>query len=382
MALNNGRGTVVGPGAGGVATKAEDTVTLLLGFWYTGGLLLDAWAHTNVIHTIENFYTPWHAVFYSGFIAMAAWTFRLAYRRRRDAPRWWRDGWPAGYRMAGIASVFFLAAGLGDMTWHGFLGVEVGLDVALSPTHMLLTASGVWLVTSPVRSWWAAGTGGWRAVTGVVSLALGTVFATVLLTYYSAFVHVAPTQSYDPNFPNGPSEFMAVRGVMSYLITTFILAVPLLLAHRRRTTPGLVTALVGAFVLFDMIMFEFPAPQTGAGVVAVGAAIVADVVLVRVDAIRGFHARHRLPVAGALFALIVWSGHMLGLQLFSGNSFYPAHGVRWTPELWTGAIALSAVVAGVLGAFLAMRPAQPGGTGGEVAERAVAVPPADRSVRA
>src|SRR6266536_4204640 len=45
---------------------AEDLVTLVLTAWLIGGLFLDGWAH-NTRPQLETFFTPWHAVFYSGF---------------------------------------------------------------------------------------------------------------------------------------------------------------------------------------------------------------------------------------------------------------------------------------------------------------------------
>ena len=37
-----------------------------------GGATLDGWAHTHVPERLETFFTPWHAVLYSGFLASAA----------------------------------------------------------------------------------------------------------------------------------------------------------------------------------------------------------------------------------------------------------------------------------------------------------------------
>jgi hypothetical protein len=51
-----------GPGVG----FGTDLVTALLCVWFTLGLFLDAWAHNN-LPGLETFFTPWHAVFYSGF---------------------------------------------------------------------------------------------------------------------------------------------------------------------------------------------------------------------------------------------------------------------------------------------------------------------------
>src|SRR6266540_947312 len=49
-----------------------DLVTAVLGAWLVGGAFLDGWAH-NTRPGLETFFTPWHAVLYSGYAASAAW---------------------------------------------------------------------------------------------------------------------------------------------------------------------------------------------------------------------------------------------------------------------------------------------------------------------
>jgi hypothetical protein len=338
-----------------LATRREDLVTVLLGACLIGGVLADGWAHVNLASTLEGFFTPWHGLLYAGFTATAAWTFWLAYQRRDRAPVWWRDGWPAGYRVGGLGVLVFLVGGLADMVWHETLGVEVGLDAAFSPSHLMLVTGGVLLLSSPLRSWWAAGPDGRRAATGVASLALATVAPTIVLTHSSPFAELAPIQPYDAALAEygGPDALVAVAGVDSYLVTTLVLVVPLLMAHRRRATPGAATAVTGGVALFTMAMFEFPDPSSVAALTAVGAAAVADVLLLRLDALRGTDAPLRLPIAGALFAGLVWAGHLLGLSLRAD--------LGWPAEIVTGVVVLSAVVGALLGG-LAARPA-PAGSG-------------------
>lgn len=35
------------------------------------GVFIDGFAHSNLRNTIEDFFTPWHAILYSGFTATA-----------------------------------------------------------------------------------------------------------------------------------------------------------------------------------------------------------------------------------------------------------------------------------------------------------------------
>ena len=343
----NGRATLAGS-----ASVREDLVTVLFGACLIGGAMADGWAHVNIVETLEGFFTPWHGLLYAGFTATAVWTFWLAYQRRGRTPMWWRHGWPAGYRLGAVGVLIFFAGGLGDMLWHETLGVEVGLDAAFSPTHMLIDVGATLLVTSPLRSWWATRAGGWRAVTGVASMTLGAMAPTILLTHSSAFITRAPTMSYYPDVferGQGGSQLPAIAGVDAYLVTTLVLAIPLLLSHRRRATPGAATAVVAGVALFSMVMFEFPAPQATAALAAVGGAAVADVILVRLDAVRGPEAAFRLPIAGAVFPALVWSGHLLGLQT--------TEGLGWSPEVWTGIVTLTAILGALLGG-LAARPAR------------------------
>lgn len=331
---------------------------VLFGTCLVGGVLADAWAHTNILETLESFFTPWHGLLYSGFATTAAWTFWLAYRRRDRAPRWWRDAWPNGYRLGALGVVMFLVAGVGDMAWHTVFGVETGLDTAFSPSHLFLDISAVILLTSPMRSWWAAGQGGWRTATGVASMALGVTFAAVLLVRWSAFRTASPTEPYD-HVQDGASESAAAHGVTAYLVTTLIVLIPLLLAYRHRPAPGAVTAVVAGLALFQMTMLEFPAPQTTAAFTAIVAAGLADLALLRLDARRGPGAPLRLPIAGALIPALVWTGHLAGLQL--------AEGIRWPPELWTGTVVVTAVLGALLGGLVAQpAPATPGTAWAEV----------------
>src|SRR5882724_9264730 len=41
-----------------------------LSIWWMGGLFVDGYAHSN-FPQLETFFTPWHAIFYSGFLAVA-----------------------------------------------------------------------------------------------------------------------------------------------------------------------------------------------------------------------------------------------------------------------------------------------------------------------
>src|SRR5688572_4377461 len=322
-----------------IATPTEDLITVGLATLLIGGVLSDAWAHTN-LGGLESFFTPWHALLYSGFALTAAWTFWLGYRRRAQAPQWWRNGWPAGYGLGALGAVGFTAAGVLDMIWHSIFGVEITLDIVLSPSHLLLTLSGTLLVTSPLRSWWATGTTRRRAPTGIAALALGSIFGVLLLSHSTAFRSTAPTHPYD--FVLGsPSHIEASYGSARYLATTMILLVPVLLVYRRRSVLGVATATVGAIFLFNLATTQFPATLIAVALGATAGALVVDLLAKRLDALRGPEATMRLPIVGALFGALFTAGHLLGLQV--------ADGIAWPVELWTGNIVLATLAGTALG---------------------------------
>jgi hypothetical protein len=329
-----------------VATPGEDMVTVVLGTWLVAGTLLDAWAHVNIITELESFFTPWHAALYSGFVATACWTFWLAYRRRRGDPRWWRTRWPIGYAAGALGAVMFIVAGVGDLIWHTFLGIENGLDAAFSPTHFGVSVGGALLLTSPVRSWWATGSGPRRQVSGLASLALGTVYGTVLVSSALVLMAAPATHHYD-HVRLSPSYLDAAYGLAQYLMSTVLLAIPVLLVHRRRAVFGTATAVLAVVSLFSLAEIEFPRVETAAAIGATVGAVLADAVLLRLDAVRGRDAPLRLPAAGAAFAALVWSGHIAGVAL--------AGTIRWPVELWSGTIVVNALLGAALGG-LAARP--------------------------
>ncbi|WP_162908150.1 hypothetical protein [Allorhizocola rhizosphaerae] len=324
----------------------EDTITVLFGTMLVVGVLTDAWAHVNRRSTLESFFTPWHALLYSGFALLAAWTIFMGYRRRHDVAVWWRDAWPAGYKLGAVGVILFAVGGAGDMAWHTIFGIESGLEVSLSPSHLLLDLGGVLVLTSPLRSWWAAGSERARAFSGVASLALALTMASVLLMSYMPLTQAAATKAYRAG-SGSPEHLTALAGVQGYLFATVLFVIPLLLCHRRRATPGVATAMVGTLSLFTLAMYQFPAPQWTALLGATLGAALVDATLLRLDTVRGPYAPLRLPIAGGMFALCVWSGHLLGLHV--------AAGIAWPPELWTGTLVMTIALGAALGGLATTR---------------------------
>jgi hypothetical protein len=332
-----------------LATRRDDLIGVLFGLALVGGVLADAWAHTNILSSLESFFTPWHALLYGGFAGTAAWTWWLAFRQRRSDARWWANAWPAGYKLGAIGTLIFLVGGAADMFWHQIFGIETSLRITMSPSHIMLSIGGGLLLTSQMRSWWASGEGGLRAATGVLSAGLGTMMGTILIAGMTGASTVQPTREYIAVTGGGASNSAAAQGIQAYLLGTLVILIPVLLMLRRRSTPLVATGVAGVIGLFLMGQREFPMPLSIALIGMIVGAMIADTVVYRLDLRRGFEAPGRLPIAGAIIGGSLWAGHLIGLQLGAG--------IRWPVELWVGVVVLSAVLGALLGTGFA-RPAK------------------------
>ena len=129
-----------------VSSLRFDWIMVVVSVWWLGGLFIDGWAHSN-IPQLETFFTPWHAVFYSGYLAV---TFTLlvqillnlrqsAFSATGSTPslvtlvreslkgnRWLRAV-PTGYELSLLGVVIFGVSGIGDLTWHLLLGISSGV---------------------------------------------------------------------------------------------------------------------------------------------------------------------------------------------------------------------------------------------------------------
>src|SRR5687768_4950696 len=107
----------------------DHLLTALFGTWLMIGLFVDGWAHIN-LKGLESFFTPWHGLFYSGFLACTLWTAWLTYRQLA-AGRTGFDAIPRGYELGVVGLVVFFLGGNGDMVWHTIFGIEEELEALL-----------------------------------------------------------------------------------------------------------------------------------------------------------------------------------------------------------------------------------------------------------
>lgn len=324
-------------------TRRDQVLGVVFGLWMIAGLFLDGWAHDN--NKPETFFTPWHGLLYSGFIAAGATAVAVALRhRRRGVPL--RDTLPMGHGMTMLGLAVFAASAAGDLIWHELLGIEVGIEALLSPTHLGLLVGGLIALSAPVRNAWrdspAEPVSLREFMPTVLGLALLAALVGFFLMWLSPFANDAAGQAFAR--PPGaththPSSNLAesnqILGLASILMTTVLLSVPIQLTLRRWRPPmGTFRVLVGFVVFLFLGLGEFRELPVLGGALLAG--WVADHVARR---------RHDWLVSAAAVA-VLWSSYFALYQVFMG-------GVRWAPELWGGAIVLSSLLAAGIGLLAA-----------------------------
>lgn len=316
------------PSAGRPTLSAGAQVLgVVLGLWMVIGLFLDGWAHDT--NRPESFFTPWHGILYGGFAAASAAAVAVAVAGRTgDGP--WRARLPVGHGLTLAALAVFGAAAAGDLLWHETFGVEVGLEALLSPTHLMLMTTGIIVLSAPARSAWAASPTAvsLRQMAPVaVSLALVMAVAGFFTLYVSPFVNDAAAIRFDraADVPHDhPStdvaELQQLLGVASILMTTVLVAVPILLVQRRWRPPvGTYTLLVGAGVALLVALDQLSEPSMM--LIGLPAGAVADLVT----------AARWSPAAAPAATAVLWGGYF-GLHQVTWGP------VAWSAELWSGAV--------------------------------------------
>jgi len=326
------------------ASRREHIVYVFFGLWLLIGLSLDGWAHRNQPE-LESFFTPWHAVFYTGFTGGAAWLAWMVYRRRPSVSSF-VDAIPSGYELAVVGLGMFAVGGVGDGIWHTIFGIETSIDALLSPTHLLMLSGILLSVTAPIRAYWR--TPGSAVATGFRSflpVTLSTALVTTALAFFFMYANGLTNWPMSRNYVPYVNELEATHGVLSTVVTTVIVLGPMLFLLRRWRPPLGTFAVVGAVHGLAMAGLDaFTLWWQVAAVVACGLA--ADVLTQRKDIDR----RSTIRRIGVVVPLVLWTVSTLVVHL--------AWTVRWPPELWIGQIVL-AVMIGVALSLLAAPPKIP-----------------------
>lgn len=345
------------------ASRRGHYITLLLVAATLVGMLADIWTHGQGLP--ETFFSPYHALFYAGYLATAIWLLRpvLAARGAARAPSEVRlrgDG-PA---VAGVG--VFAIGGLGDAAWHQVFGIERGIDIFTSPPHLLLFVGLALIASAPLCAAWATSEVPERPTLGALLPALLSA-AMVLLVVNAATLHMwGPTSS---RFMSALAieritrelvatdqaaalvrEIATQRAIANLYFTTLTLLVPALVLLRRwRLPPGSLTLVIGLVTLLVNAVTGMFFPWIA--LAAVLGAVAGDALVWVVEPAPDRPGRFRL--FAALFPPVFWGHYLLAVHLHWG--------LAQTPTLWVGVIVWTAGLG--LAASLAVLPAgdRPGG---------------------
>ncbi len=322
----------------------DNFITILFGLWLMLGLFVDGWAHNN-LEELETFFTPWHALFYSGFLVNAAWIGWLILRE-------WRKGRvglaaiPRGYHLGLLGVFIFGAGGVGDMLWHTIFGIEMNIEALLSPTHLMLFLGGSLVFASPFAAAWGSDDPAGDVPTlgaflpPVASITLMMSFASFMNMYLWGFWTDAHIQPF--------ARFAVMeKGLADILITNAILLAPVLLLLRRWQIPfGTVTFLWTLnTVLMGALQFY---PVVDPIVIALLSGLIADGLI---QILKPWPSRLAAFRAVAVsLPLILWTMHFVAAQL--------RWGLGWSLELTAG-ITVMAALSGLVLSLLMAPPAIP-----------------------
>jgi hypothetical protein len=344
-----------------------DWLMVVVSIWWLGGLFIDGWAHSN-IPQLETFFTPWHAVLYSGYLAVAITLLAkivlnlrqmaadasgevpslLSVIRASLAGNRWMRAIPRGYELSVLGIGVFLVSGIGDMTWHIIFGIERSTEALLSPTHLGL-ALGVGLALSgPLRAAWrrAGRASSWQDLGPAI---LSLTFTYSLLTFFTSYAY--PLVTPWPILSSGTSP---TRGITSILLQTGLMVGMMFLALRRWRLPlGTFTFLLG---VNGTLMIAF-APR--AALISIPTALLGGLA---VDLLyRWLQPAVEQPASVRLFAFLAPAAfyllYFVDLAIVGPTIFHS--GIIWTVPFWAG----SPVIAGITGfllSYVMIPPVQPG----------------------
>jgi len=332
----------VRPGVQAPSTAGFDLRMMLASLWLIAGESADAAAHQR--HAVDSFFTPWHALFYSGVMVCAFVIFWQVWRNQAKGYTLWKAV-PRGYHVAAIGVVFLGVGGVFDLYWHSVYGIEFNLAALFSPSHFLLIAAVGMVLSSTISSIW------WRRQTPFTSWRtdwrdyLPLIFGLMMLSLYTATI----TSGFQPISSNagslqaitdagGNSDISVLIGMPSIIIQVFLMMSILLMALRRfRLLPGTIFLLVA----IPNVLVALIADNLNFVPTALIAALLVELLVQRLqpDPLRPLTYRLTAFLIPLIYYVVYFATLLIQNQM------------GWGMEFWAGAIVISGGV-GVIISYL------------------------------
>ncbi len=321
------------------ATWQENFVTVGFGLWLIFGFFIDGYAHGNLRGNLDSFFTPWHAILYSGFMATAFWMIWLVVRRLRQGLQG-TAAVPVGYELGLVGVLVFGVAGVSDLIWHSIFGIEVNLNALRSPSHLLLFIGAFLLMTAPIRAAWhdpnsKSNPSFLEFLPNLFVITACFGFATLMNLHFWGLTSL-------PIATKDLSRLASTNPMVLYNLNSFvdagilatnamILSTLLLLLKRWRTPFGTFAIVLGfSTLLLTVIMDTTPIIRVYFAFLA-GGIIDALIYVLKPSTTRIFELR----TVAVLAPIAIWGLHFLAVHLSARLGI--------STELWTGSLTTTAL---------------------------------------
>jgi hypothetical protein len=338
------------------AASGFDWGFILLASWMVGGVFLDGWAHTHG-KVDQSFFTPWHAVLYSGYLAVAIFlVITLARTHAQGVP--WRRAYPAGYGSSIVGAAIFAVAGVGDLLWHTLFGIEKGIEGEISPSHLALALGAVLMLSGPLRAAWRrTAPDAARRWSTLLSPLLALTYIFSLLVFFTQFadpiVHSRAdlditqiTIILNPFDVLSETDLSTKLGVASILLQAAIMTGVVLFVIRRWRLP------IGSFALiFGLNGLLVSVLAGSAPIIEVG--ILSALIGLLIDLLNT--ALRPSPERVLALRVFAFAVPFLNNVIYFAVLYALKGSIAWSVHLWTGSIVMAGIV-GLLLSYLLVPP--------------------------
>lgn len=325
-----------------------DAIMAILSAWIVVGLYIDGWSHRR-FPSLESFFTPWHALFYSGYLSMAVFTgVTILQSARRGLP--WGQALPLGYGKTAVGLVVFGAGGVADIVWHELFGLEKNVEAVVSPSHLPIFIGLALIVSGPLRAAWHRWDGGAHLSLRhhfplLLSVALLWSVFTFVTQIMSPFVNKyadSTSWSYMLSLGGPAPELIQIVGVSSIVVQTAILMGLLLLIVGRWQLPfGSLTLVFSS----NLALVSLLGDQPFLVLVAILAGLGADLLLWLLQPSATRIGAYRLFASAV--PLLVYAAYFLSVKA--------REGLGWSIQMVAGGIVFAGLT-GLLVSYLVLPP--------------------------